>query len=49
MFRVRAQIGRELLLQNLKLVKTGLPGVTWVKTDPNAPWPPELTPRVPSQ
>jgi len=49
MFRVRAQIDPDLLRQNLKLVKTGLPGVTWVKTDPNAPWPPKLTPMVPPQ
>jgi HlyD family secretion protein len=49
MFRVRAQIDRNLLLQNLKLVKTGLPGVTWVKVDRNAPWPVELTSRIAPQ
>lgn len=48
MFRVRAQIDRELLLQNLKLVKTGLPGVTWVRTDQQTPWPQQLQTRVPA-
>ncbi len=43
MFRVKAQIPRELLQQNLQQVKTGLPGVAWLKVDDQAPWPPELT------
>ncbi len=47
MFRVRAQIGRELLQKNVKLVKTGLPGVAWVKLDPKAKWPANLEIRVP--
>ena len=42
MFRVRAQIDRELLQKYLKQVKTGLPGVAWLKLDGAAPWPPEL-------
>ncbi len=33
MFRVRAQIDRELLARHLQQVKTGLPGVAWVKLD----------------
>jgi ABC-type glutathione transport system ATPase component len=36
MFRVKAQISRELLQKNLKLVKTGLPGVAWLKLDAQA-------------
>ena len=36
MFRVKAQFGRELLQKNLKLVKTGLPGVAWLKLDAQA-------------
>ncbi|WP_124079281.1 HlyD family secretion protein [Pigmentiphaga humi] len=48
MFRVRAQIDRELLLKHLQLVKTGLPGVAWVKTDRQAEWPPQLAPKVPA-
>ena len=47
MFRVRAQIDRELLARHLQQVKTGLPGVTWVKLDANAAWPASLQPNVP--
>ena len=42
MFRVRAQVDRELLLRHLDQVKTGLPGVAWLKLDPKAAWPAEL-------
>jgi HlyD family secretion protein len=42
MFRVRAQIPRELLLKYQAQVKTGLPGVAWVRLDPQAPWPSKL-------
>lgn len=42
MFRVRAQIPRELLLKYQTHVKTGLPGVAWVKLDAQAPWPERL-------
>jgi HlyD family secretion protein len=42
MFRVKAQIDRELLRRHLDQVKTGLPGVAWVRTDPQVPWPPAL-------
>ncbi|MDL2336407.1 MAG: efflux RND transporter periplasmic adaptor subunit [Pseudomonadota bacterium] len=47
MFRVKAQLDRELLIKHVKLVKTGLPGVAWVKLDPQAPWPAELAVKVP--
>jgi HlyD family secretion protein len=47
MFRVKAQISRELLEKHLKLVKTGLPGVAWVRIDPAVAWPPELAVKVP--
>lgn len=46
MFRVRARIPRELLQKYLEYVKTGLPGVTWVKLDPEARWPENLTPNI---
>ena len=46
MFRVRAQIDPELLKQHLEQVKTGLPGVAWVKTDANAAWPERLAVKV---
>lgn len=47
MFRVKAQISHELLLKHLKLVKTGLPGMAWLKLDPKAEWPKELEIKVP--
>ncbi|KQP08827.1 HlyD family secretion protein [Pseudorhodoferax sp. Leaf265] len=47
MFRVKAQIDPALLRKHLQQVKTGLPGVAWVKLDTQAPWPDELTTRVP--
>ncbi len=46
MFRVKAQIDRDLLQKHLQQVKTGLPGVAWVKIDPNASWPAALTVKV---
>jgi HlyD family secretion protein len=47
MFRVKAQIDRELLQKNLKQVKTGLPGMVWLKLDPQAEWPADLAVKVP--
>jgi len=47
MFRVKAQLDPALLQQNVKLVKTGLPGVAWIKLDDQAPWPTELAVKVP--
>ncbi|MBS7325016.1 MAG: HlyD family efflux transporter periplasmic adaptor subunit [Thiopseudomonas sp.] len=42
MFRVRAQIDRQLLLEHLEQVKTGLPGEAWVRLDDSQPWPARL-------
>jgi len=47
MFRVRAQIDRALLVKHLKLVKTGLPGVAWLKLDAQAKWPANLEIKLP--
>jgi HlyD family secretion protein len=47
MFRVKANIDRELLQKHLKLVKTGLPGVAWLKLDSKAAWPVSLEIKVP--
>ena len=47
MFRVKAQIDPALLQQHLQLVKSGLPGVAWLKLDGQAPWPAELAVKVP--
>ncbi len=43
MFRVKAQIPPALLQRYLEYVKTGLPGVAWVKLDPDAEWPASLS------
>ncbi|AVQ85612.1 MULTISPECIES: HlyD family secretion protein [unclassified Variovorax] len=47
MFRVKARIDRDLLRKHLAHVKTGLPGVAWVKLDPAADWPDGLALKVP--
>ncbi|WP_460824800.1 HlyD family secretion protein, partial [Massilia solisilvae] len=46
MFRVKARIDRKLLEAHLQQVKTGLPGVAWVRLDPKAPWPAEVAAKV---
>ncbi|MGF6859462.1 HlyD family secretion protein [Rhodobacteraceae bacterium MBR-64] len=46
MFRVRARIAPELLARYLDQIKTGLPGVAWVRLDPTAPWPTEAQGKV---
>ncbi len=47
MFRVKAQISRALLQKNLKEIKTGLPGVAWIKLDAAAKWPANLEIKAP--
>ncbi|KXF75968.1 glycoside hydrolase family 43 [Paramesorhizobium deserti] len=42
MFRVKAQISPELLKKYIEYVKTGLPGMAYVKVDPEAEWPASL-------
>jgi len=42
MFRVKAQIDPELLKRYRTQVKTGLPGVAYVRVDPAAAWPANL-------
>lgn len=39
MFRVRAQVAPELLREYLEQVKTGLPGMAYVRVDADTPWP----------
>ena len=39
MFRVKAKIDPALLRKYIDLVKTGLPGVAWVRIDDTAEWP----------
>jgi len=42
MFRVRARIPPELLRKYIRQVKTGLPGLAYVRLDPQAAWPAAL-------
>ena len=47
MFRIRAQIPPELLKKHIKQVKTGLPGVAYVRLDPDTAWPDRLQVKLP--
>jgi len=47
MFRVRAHIDPALVERYIEQVKTGLPGVAWLKLDPQAQWPESLAIRIP--
>jgi HlyD family secretion protein len=44
MFRVRARIDPARLAGHEEMVRSGLPGVTYVRTDPATPWPASLQP-----
>lgn len=48
MFRVRAQIAPELLSRNREQVKTGVPGVAWIKLDAKTAWPASLSVKAPA-
>ncbi|MDD8021737.1 MAG: efflux RND transporter periplasmic adaptor subunit [Paracoccaceae bacterium] len=47
MFRIKARIDPDLLRAHIDRVKTGLPGVAYVRTDPGAAWPAALEVRLP--
>lgn len=47
MFRVKARIDPALLKRHSRHVKAGVPGMAWVKVDPEAEWPEELRVRLP--
>lgn len=47
MFRVKAQLSPDLLRKHITSVKTGLPGVAYVRLDPQAAWPGELQANLP--
>jgi len=47
MFRIKARIAPELLKRHLHQVKTGLPGMAYLRLDPQVDWPPELQIRLP--
>ncbi len=47
MFRVRAHVDPALVERYIEQVKTGLPGVAWLKLNPKAEWPESLAIRIP--
>lgn len=47
MFRIKARIDRALLQKHIQDVKTGLPGMAYVRLDPDVPWPDALRVRLP--
>lgn len=47
MFRVRARIDAELLKQHIQQVKTGVPGMAYVKIDSAVAWPADLEIKLP--
>lgn len=49
MFRIKARIAPDLLREHLHQVKTGLPGMAYVRLDPQADWPSELQTRLQQQ
>ena len=49
MFRVRAQVPVELLRKHAAHVKTGLPGVAYVRLDGRRPWPARLRLQLPPE
>jgi HlyD family secretion protein len=48
-FRVKVQIAPDLLARYESLVKTGVPGVAYVRLNPDAPWPATLSTRLPPE
>jgi len=48
MFRVRARIDPAVLARSIREVKTGLPGMAYVRLDPSAAWPDRLAVHVPN-
>lgn len=47
MFRIKSKIEPALLKQYLRLVKTGVPGMAYVRLDPDVPWPAKLQVKLP--
>jgi HlyD family secretion protein len=42
MFRVKVRVDKDFLLAHAEYVRTGLPGVAYVRTDPKISWPENL-------
>jgi HlyD family secretion protein len=49
MFRIKARIDPDLLRAHMTKVKTGLPGIAYVRLDPGAEWPANLQVRLPAE
>lgn len=47
MFRIKARFAAPLLRKYMRQVKTGLPGMAYVRLDPNKNWPEKLQVRLP--
>jgi HlyD family secretion protein len=47
MFRIRVRIDPDRLKGREEMVRSGLPGIAHVRTDPAVPWPPSLQPSPP--
>jgi HlyD family secretion protein len=47
MFRIKVRIDADLLRKHLLQVKTGLPGMAYVRLDPRVDWPSELQTKLP--
>jgi HlyD family secretion protein len=47
MFRVKAHIAPDLLKKHIRKVKTGLPGMAYVRLNPRVDWPAELEVKLP--
>jgi HlyD family secretion protein len=47
MFRIKAQIAPDLLRKHITQVKTGLPGMAYVRLDASAEWPARLQAQLP--
>lgn len=47
MFRVKARIDPQLLRKHLQQVKTGVPGMAYLRLDAEQPWPAQLEVRLP--
>jgi HlyD family secretion protein len=45
-FRVKARIDPALLRKHVAQVKSGLPGMAYVRLDPSVPWPEKLRTRT---
>lgn len=49
MFKVRAQIDPALLARHRQQVKTGMPGMAYVRVNADTPWPDKLQVRLPAE